>query len=158
MQPNVRWGLVLGASVFVLNLAFALLGLHQTFSMSFVYLAIAIGINIVAVVQCLRAYSDRATWGGQIMNGLVTGLVASVLIFAGALLVTEVFFPEYFVEMAEGYRSSYEAMGLSETEVEDLVSTTANSSGVQSALSGVIGTLVTSLIVAAVAGFWLRKK
>ncbi|MBO6575178.1 MAG: DUF4199 domain-containing protein [Rhodothermales bacterium] len=158
MQANVRWGLVLGASVFVVTLVFALLGWHKTFSMSFAFLAIAIGLNIVAVVQCLRAYGQNATWGGQVLNGLVVGAVASVLIFAGSLLVTTVIFPEYFAEMAEGYRTAYADMGLSEAEVEDLVAATENTSAVRSAFDGVVGTMVTSLLVAAIGGIWIRKK
>ena len=72
--------------------------------------------------------------------------------------MTTVVVPDYFAEMAEGYRDAYAGMGLSEDEVADLVAATAATPPVKSAFDGVIGTLVTSLVAAAIAGIWLRKK
>jgi hypothetical protein len=67
-------------------------------------------------------------------------------------------FPDYFTEMADGYRQAYVNMGLSGDEVADLVAATAAASPVRSAFSGVIGTVATSLGVAGIAGGWLRRK
>jgi hypothetical protein len=89
---------------------------------------------------------------GQIRNGLVVGLVGSVIIFVSSWLVTTVVFPNYFAEMAEGYREAYVSMGLPQDEVADLVVATAASSPIRSAFDGVVGTMVTSLVVAAIAG------
>jgi len=94
---------------------------------------------------------------GQVKNGLTVGLVASVIIFVASWLVTTAVFPDYFTEMANGYREVYANMGLSEEEVADLVAATAATSPVRSAFDGVVGTIATSLIVAAIAGVWLRS-
>ena len=158
MTQPVKWGLVLGAAVAIQNLVFGAAGWHRTFNMSFVFLAIAIALNVLAVVLCLRKTAADTRWLGQLRNGLVLGLVASLVIFASSWLVTSVIFPDYFAEMAEGYRDTYAGMGLSQEEVEELVDATAATSSVRSALEGVMGTLVVSSVVAAIAGVWLRRK
>lgn len=158
MKGPLRWGLILGSAVTVVNLGFVLLGWHRTYEMAFVFLAIAIPINVVTVVLCLRERASSENWLGQLKNGVSVGLVGSAIIFLGSWLVTAVIFPDYFTEMADGYRSTYIAMGLSEGEVADLVTATAATSPVRSAFSGVVGTMATSLVVAAIGGVWLRRK
>jgi hypothetical protein len=60
--------------------------------------------------------------------------------------------------MADGYREAYVSMRLSPGDVADLVAATAAVSLIRSAFDGVVGTMATSLVVAAIAGGWLRKK
>ena len=158
MKGPIRWGVILGSAVAVLSFVFGLVGWHRTFEMSFVFLAIAILINVLAVVLCLRERALTHGWLSQVKHGLVVGLVGSVIIFFASWLVTTVVFPDYFAEMAAGYRETYVNMGMSEAEVADLVAATANTSPVRSAFDGVVGTIATSLVVAAIAGVWLRKK
>ncbi len=158
MKGPIRWGVILGGAVAVLSFVFGLAGWHRTFEMSFVFLAVAILINVATVVLCLREQASSNGWASQLKNGLIVGLVGSVIIFLTSWLVTTVVFPDYFTEMAAGYREAYANMGLSESEVADLVAATANTSPIKSAFDGVVGTLATSLVVAAIAGLWLRKK
>lgn len=158
MSEPIKWGLVLGVAVAIQSLIFGAAGWHKTFSMSFVYLAIAIGINVLSVVACLRQTAAGSTWAGQLKNGLVVGMVGSLIIFTSAWLVTTVVFPNYFGEMAEGYREAYERMDMTREAVEEAVAGTAATSPARSAVEGVIGTLVTSLVVAAISGIWLRRK
>ena len=158
MTGPLRWGVTLGVAVAVLNLVFGAIGWHRTYEMSFVFLAIAILINVATVVLCLRGTASSEGWMGQVKNGLVVGLVGSAIIFVTSWLVTTAVFPDYFAEMAEGYRAAYASMGFSQGEVADLVAATAATSPVKSAFDGVVGTMVTSLVVASIAGGWLRKK
>ena len=158
MREPVRWGMILGGAVAVLTLVSGLGGWHRVYAMSFVFLAIAIPINVATVVLCLRERASSQGWVAQVKNGLVVGLVGSVIIFIASWLVTTAVFPDYFTEMAEGYREAYVNMGLSADEVAELVARTASASPVRSAFEGVVGTLATSLVVAAIAGLWLRKK
>ena len=158
MKGPIRWGVILGVAVAVLSLVFGWLGWHRTYEMSFVFLAIAILINVTTVVLCVRQRAPSEDWWGQVKNGLIVGLVGSVIVFVSSWLVTTAVFPDYFAEMADGFRRAYLNMGLSEDEVADLVTATAATSPVRSAFDGVVGTMVTSLVVAAVAGVWLRSK
>jgi len=157
MKGPLRWGVILGMAVAVLNLVFAIAGWHQVFVMSFLFLAIAILANATVVVVCLRENAISDAWLNQVKNGLIVGLIGSVIVFFSSILVTVVIFPDYFSEMAMGYREAYVNMGMSEAEVADLVAATANTSSFKSALDGVVGTIITSFVVAAIAGIWIRK-
>lgn len=158
MKGPVRWGVILGAAVAVLNVVFGLAGWHRVYEMTTVFLTVAILVNLVTVVLCLRERASSETWMGQVKNGLIVGLVGSAIIFVTSWLVTTVVFPDYFAEMAEGYRQTYVDMGRSEAEVADLVAATAATSPVRSAFDGVMGTMGTSLVVAAIAGAWFRDR
>ena len=157
MKGPVRWGVILGCAVAVLSLVFGLAGWHRTYEMSFVFLAIAILLNLVAVVLCLREGASSESWLGQVKNALVVGLVGAAIIFVTSLLLTTVVFPEYFTEMAEGFRETFTEMGLSEAEVGEQMAATSAFSPVRSALDGVVGTIATSLLVGMIAGVWLRR-
>ena len=158
MKGPIKWGVILGAGVAVLNLVFGFAGLHRIYSMAFAFIAVAILINLATVIFCLREQAAVNGWASQVVNGLILGIVGSAIIFATSWLITTVVFPDYFAEMAEGYREAYANMGLSEEEIRDTVAATAATSPVRSASDGVVGTMVTSLVAAAVAGIWLRKK
>jgi uncharacterized ion transporter superfamily protein YfcC len=114
MKGPVRWGVILGVAVAALNLVFGFAGWHRTYEMAAVFLVVAILINVVTVTLCLRESASSEGWPGQIRNGLIVGLVGSVIIFITSWLVTTVVFPDYFAEMAEGYREAYVGLGHSE--------------------------------------------
>ncbi len=158
MRSAVKWGLLLGFAVGLQNLLFGVAGWHTIYSMVLVYLAIAIVLNVVAVVWCLRETAAEASWWGQLRNGLVIGLASSVLIFASAWLVAAVIFPDYFVEMAEGYRAAYAETDVPQEEVEEILRGVAETSPVRSAFEGVAGTMVVSVVTAAIAGIWVRRR
>ena len=158
MRPPIKWGLVLGMAVGVENFVFGAAGWHAVYAMAAVFLVIAIAINVATVVTCLRETASERSWAGQLRSGLVLGLVGSLLVFAGSWFVSAVAFPDYFGEMAEGYREAYVSMGMSQEAVDEAVAGIAGASPVRSALEGVVGTMVTSLVAAAIAGIWLRKE
>lgn len=158
MKSAIRWGLILGAAVAVFNFVFGLAGLHTAFSMAFVFLAVAILMNVTAVVLCLRERAASDGWAKQLGSGLVLGFVGGTVIFLTSWLMTAVVFPDYFAEMAEGYRETFVKMGMNEEEVAEMVAGTAATSHLRNALDGAIGTVVTSALTAAIAGIWLRRK
>jgi hypothetical protein len=120
---------------------------------------LVIPLEIGIVIWALRKTARSATWGGQIVNGLLLSLVASVIIFAGSLLFTTVVFPNYFAEIQATQSEMLKAAGQSEAEIATTVAASAAmQTPFMNALSGVIGTVVTGVIVAAIAGAFLRKK
>jgi riboflavin transporter FmnP len=93
------------------------------------------------------------------VNGLVLSLVASVIISAGSLLFTTVAFPNYFTELQSAQAEMLKAQGLSEADIKTQVAAAAAmQTPFINAISGVIGTVVTGVLVAAIAGAFLRKK
>ncbi len=120
---------------------------------------LVIPLEIGMVIWALRKTAAGATWGGQIVNGLVLSLVASVIIFAGSLLFTTVAFPDYFADLQAAQTQMLKTAGMSEDEIKTQVAAAAAmQTPLVNALSGVIGTVVTGVIVAAIAGAIWRKK
>ncbi|MCK7461428.1 MAG: DUF4199 domain-containing protein [Sphingobacterium sp.] len=87
-------------------------------------------------------------------------LVASVIIFAGSLLFTTVAFPNYFTDIQAAQTGDAEVGRACRrpTSRSQLAAAAAMQTPFMNALSGVIGTVVTGLVVAAIAGAFLRKK
>ncbi len=158
MNHAVKWGLGLGAAVGLQNFVFGAAGWHTSATAPIVYLVIAIGLNVAAVVFCLRRTAADTGWAGQLLHGLALGAVASVLVFASSWLVSAVVFPDYFAEMAAGYREDLSQTDMPPAEIDEMVAGIAATSPVRSAFEGVAGTLGTSLLAAAVGGIWLRRK
>jgi hypothetical protein len=120
---------------------------------------LVVPLEIGIVIWALRKTAPGAGWSGQIVNGLVLSLVASVIIFAGSLLFTTVAFPSYFTDIQAARAELLKAQGVAGAELESQVAAgAAMQTPLMNALSGVIGTVVTGIVVAAVAGAFLRKK
>ena len=81
-----------------------------------------------------------------------------MLVFVSTWLVTGIVFPDYYVDMAEGYRETFEATGMSQEALDESVAGLATTSPVRSALEAVAGTMAVSLLTAAITGIWVRKK
>lgn len=158
MQAPIKWGLILGAAIAIQTFVFAVAGWHTAYNMAWVWLAIAIGLNVAAVVLCLRETASDRTWAGQLQAGLTLGVVASVLVFLSTWVVTGFMFPDYYLEMADGYRETLMGMDMSQDEVDQSVAAIAGTSAVRSGVEGVVGTMVVSFVAAAVAGVWIRRK
>ena len=120
---------------------------------------LVIPLEIGIVIWALRKAAPSATWGGQIVNGFVLSLVASVIIFAGSLLFTTVAFPNYFTELQSAQAEMLKAQGLSEADIKmQVAAAAAMQTPFINAITGVVGTVVTGLVVAAIAGLFLRRK
>ncbi|HSP91401.1 MAG TPA: DUF4199 domain-containing protein [Vicinamibacterales bacterium] len=115
--------------------------------------------EIAVIVWALRKTAPEATWGGQVVNGLTISAVAGVIIFAGSLLFTTVAFPDYFTDIQAAQAETLKSAGLPEAEIRSQVAAAAAmQTPLMNALSGLVGTVVTGLVVAAIAGVFLRKK
>jgi hypothetical protein len=120
---------------------------------------LVVPLEIGIVIWALRKTAPGASWSGQVVNGLVLSLVASVIIFAGSLLFTTVAFPSYFTDLQAARAELLKAQGVAGAEVESqAAAVAAMQTPLMNALSGVVGTVVTGIVVAAVAGVFLRKK
>ncbi len=86
-------------------------------------------------------------------------LVAGVIIASGSLVFTTVAFPSYFADLQAAQTEMLKAQGLSDDQIRTQVAAAAAmQTPVMNALSGFIGTVVTGVIVAAIAGAVWRKK
>ena len=153
MNTPVKYGVILGVVVGVLGFAIPALGLHTNMLASVGFLVAVIAINIVVVILALRQTATDSGYGRQIVNGLVVGVVGAVIVFLGSWVTTVVVFPSYLDEVAQGTRTSLAALGLSAEQIEAQV---GDGSAVGSAFQGAIGTVVTSVVVAAIVAIFKR--
>jgi hypothetical protein len=158
MGIPIRAGVVLGILCVIWTFAMGFTGWYKDpvlLNLFFLVVLLEIGM----VIWALRKTAAASTWTGQVMNGLVLSLVASAIIFAGSLLFTTVAFPSYFSDIQTAQAEMLKATGLPEAEIKTQVAAAAAmQTPVMNALSGVIGTVVTGLAVAAIAGAFWRKK
>jgi hypothetical protein len=158
MSIPIRAGVLLGVLCVFWTFVMGFTGWYKDpVMLNLFFLVILLEVGIV--IWALRKTAPSATWGGQIMNGLVLSLVASVIIFAGSLLFTTVAFPNYFTELQSVQAEMLKAQGLSEADIKmQVAAAAAMQTPFINALTGVIGTVVTGVIVAVIAGAFLRKK
>jgi len=158
MNIPIRAGALLGVLCVIWTFVMGFTGWYKDpVMLNLFFLVIPLEIGIV--IWALRKTAPRATWGGQIVNGLVLSLVASVIIFAGSLLFTTVAFPTYFSDIQASQTEMLKAAGVSEADIKTQVAASAAmQTPFVNAISGVIGTVVTGVLVAAIAGAFLRKK
>ncbi len=158
MRTAIRAGVLLGVLTVVWTFVMGFTGWYKDpVMLNLFFLVILLEVGIV--IWALRQTAPSATWGGQVLNGLVLSLVASAIIFAGSLLFTTVAFPTYFTDLQAAQAELLKAAGMSEAEIQSQVSASAAlQTPLMNALSGVLGTVVTGVVVAAIAGAFLRKK
>jgi hypothetical protein len=158
MSIPIRAGVLLGVLCVFWTFVMGFTGWYKDpVMLNLFFLVILLEIGIV--IWALRKTAASATWGGQIVNGLVLSLVASVIIFAGSLLFTTVVFPTYFADIQAAQTEMLKAQGLSEADIKmQVAAAAALQTPFMNALTGVIGTVVTGVVVAAIAGAFLRKK
>jgi len=158
MSIPIRAGVLLGVLCVFWTFVMGLTGWYKDpVMLNLFFLVILLEVGIV--IWALRKTAASATWGGQIVNGLVLSLVASVIIFAGSLFFTTVAFPDYFTELQSAQAQMLKTQGLSEADIKmQVAAAAALQTPFMNALTGVIGTVVTGVVVAAIAGAFLRKK
>jgi hypothetical protein len=158
MSIPIRAGVLLGALCVLWTFVMGITGWYKDpVMLNLFFLVIPLEIGIV--IWALRRTAPGATWGGQTVNGLVLSLVASVIIFAGSLLFTTVAFPNYFTELQSAQAELLKTQGLSEAAIRSQVAAAAAmQTPFMNAMLGVIGTVVTGVVVSAIAGMFLRKK
>ena len=159
MSIPVRAGLWLGVLVVVWTFVMGLTGWYKDPAMGNLFFLVIL-LEVGWLVWMLRQTAAQgATYGRQIVNGLVFALVASVLIFAGSYVFTTVAYPTYFTDICAMQEQSLKAQGVSEAEIAAQMKAAAPfQTPFMNALSGVIGTMVTALAGSAVAGFFVRKR
>lgn len=155
MEIPVKYGVVLGVIVGAMGFALAILGLHTSEVAPARFVIAAVIINVVIVVLATRRTAPYSNWGRQVRNGLVLGVVAAAIIFLSSWVMTAVVFPDYYAEFAAAARERAVAAGLSAAAIEE-AEALASGTPVGSAFSGALGTVITSVVVAAITGVFKR--
>jgi uncharacterized membrane protein YeaQ/YmgE (transglycosylase-associated protein family) len=158
MSVPIRAGILLGVLCVFWTFVTGFTGWYKDpVMMNLFFLVIPLEIGIV--IWALRKTAPTTGWGGQVVNGLVLSLVASVIIFAGSMVFTTVVFPNYFSDLQAMQTAMLKSSGMAEAQIQSTVAlTAAMQTPFMNAISGVIGTVVTGVLVSAIAGAFFRKK
>ncbi len=158
MHNLVRAGLVLGILVEIWTAVVIGAGWHVDPRMMMMFFLV-IPLQAVIVVMALRKEAPTSSYGKQVMNGVALSAVAATIIFVGSWLLTTVVFPNYFSEIRGAGEAMLARIGRTpEQIVEEMRKNASMYDPVQNAMTGAIATVVTGLVVAAIAGLFLRKK
>ena len=160
MKRILTFGLILGALVAVWQLAYGFLGLYTSPGTAWTFTVVAALITIGVLVWGLMqtAKEGRRYWG-QVGAGLLICLVALILIVPGSLLFTGVLFPDYFDVLAEMQAETWSNAGISEEEVEQLLTQSAfTRTSPMAAIFGAIGTMITGFIVSLITAAFARAR
>ena len=158
MGIAIKWGVILGVAVGALGFIFGGAGLQVSPVTAMGVVGIAFVINVVVVILAVREARHTATWAAQLLNGVVIGLVGAVIIFIASWVMTFVVFPDYYQQLADGYREFFQNAGMTEAQIAEAMRDVEQATPVSGALSGSTGTVLTSIVVAAIAGIFLRRK
>ena len=159
MKAVIRWGVILAVAVAVLSVTFAFLDLHKRpILLAVVSIPLLIAINAVAVYFALRETAPHAGYGKQVLNGLCLGLWAGALVFATSWVFTTHIDPSYLAETRQAYVTFLEDALPPEQLPAQLAKVENSLTPVAQARSGFLGTLVTSVVVAAIVAIFKRKR
>lgn len=170
MEIPVRYGLVLGFIVAAFGFVLAMTDLHTHAAAPMGFVIAATILNVVIVVLATQRSAPNSNWGRQVLNGLVLGVVAAVIVFLGSWVMTTVVFPDYYAEYFAAIRDRALEAGMSGGALEpgdgggsgiaadpELQTLVPPGTAVMSASSGAVGTIITSIVVAAIAGYFKRS-
>ncbi len=122
------------------------------------FLVVAITLNAGCVFWGLKQTAEGNGYLKQLLNGLLIGVVAGVLIFGLSMLNLTVLFPDHLEESKTASIEMFESMNMPEVMLEKQVEAVEAQTATRQAVSGTIGTLVTSLILGAIIAIFKRKK
>lgn len=158
MSNMVKSGILLGVLVEVWTAVVILLRWHLDPALMMLFFLV-IPLQIAILVLALRKEAATATYGRQVVNGVVLSAVAAVIIFTGAWLMTTVVFPTYFPDLRAAGEAALAKLGRTPEQIAaEMTKNAAMYDPVGNALSGAIATVVTGLVVSLVAGAFLRRK
>jgi len=158
MNVVVKWSVILAVLVAAFSILIAVTGMHENPITAMVFVVVAIVINVVVVFMALRQTAGDNSYVQQLLNGVLIGAIAGILIFLSSWMMLSVLFPDYLAESKEGTIAFLESMNLPEEQLDSQIEKLDRATPMNQAASGLIGTFFTSLFAAAIVGIFKRKK
>lgn len=117
-------------------------------------------IQLFGLVWGLRQTARQGRgWASQVVAGTLMSVIAGIVIIAGSLLFTTVFFPEYFSEIERMSRELMERQGRPEVEIaRALADRRTLATPMTQAMAGFTGTLITGIVASAAIALVVRAK
>ena len=158
MNTVLKWSVILVAVVTLMNLIIIGTGLHTNPLVGILFVVLALVFNITALIMLLRETRADCSYGKQLLNSILLGMIAGVLIFATSFLVLSVLFPNSIPEMIDGTIAFLESAPIDDDTRQAQIAAVQGTTAMTQSLSGLMGTFFTSLLVGAILAIFLRKK
>jgi Protein of unknown function (DUF4199) len=117
-------------------------------------------IEIIGLSWGLRQTAKQGRgWASQVVAGAFMAVIGGVIVMICSLLITTVFFPEYFSETERLIRTVLEQQGKSQAEISAAIeSRRAVATPMTQALAAFMGTLVTGVVASALFALVIRRR
>ena len=159
MKQSVLAGVVLAVLVALWTLVMGVTGWYKN-PVAAMLFYLVIPINVAVVIWGLyRTKAEGRRYGGQVVAGVVIGIVAAILIFGNSLLFTQVLFPTYTEDVLAGQEELLRSSGASEEQIAaqlDIARTMMKPS-IQAA-TGAFFTFLTTMVTTLIAAAFIRVK
>lgn len=159
MGALVRYGLMLAAGVIVWMFVMGFTGWYKhPYLVNLFFLVIP--FQVFLIVQALRETAKMgAGYAAQIGSGVAVSSIAGILIFGASIVFTTVAFPDYFADIRAVQETAMRQAGVDEARIREIIAEAERSyTPMSQAIQGFIGTVITGLVTAAIAGRWVRYK
>lgn len=159
-NPILKTGIIFGVVVEIWALIFAAAGMHRSPSLGPLFSIVAIVLTVAFVAWGLvQTKALGKKYMGQVVSGVLICLVAAVIIFFGSLLLNYVVFPDFIQEAVDVQMDIMAQRGMAQEEIEQQMSMTSFLfTPIAQAILGVVGTMVTGLIVSLILAIFIRQK
>ena len=159
MNPVVKGGIILAVIVFLVTVLIGATGMHTNpIVAGLVSIVFFIGATFGVVFWVLGQTAAESGYGKQVVNALMLGLVAAVLIFGLQWINLAVIFPNYLEEMGEGMVAMMESAGIPEAQMDAQIAELESATPVNQAATGAGFTVGTSLFFGLIVGIFKRRK
>ena len=159
MHAVVKAGVGLAVVVTVFSIIFTLAGLHRSPIVGgLLFLAVAVALNVGAVFWGLKQTASVNGYGKQLLNALLVGLVAGVLILTTSWLMLTLVFPNYLEEAKAASIEMLQSSGLPAESLDKQVQRVESMTVSAQAFQAMVGTLVTSVVAGAIIAIFRRRK
>ena len=160
MNIPVKAGLILAVAVTLVSAALLATGTHEKSVMLYglVSLVLYIGLNIAILIWALSKTAADSSYGKQLLNCLIIGVVGGVTIMLGSWLLLAVVFPDTMAQSRDAFLVMLEGANLTEAQMDAQIAKLDAATPMSQSLQGLYGTLGTSLIVGAIIAIFKRKK
>lgn len=159
MNPIVAAGLLIGVFCGLWTFVMGLTGWYKDPVMMNAFWGVVL-IQLFGLIWGLRQTARQGRgWAQQVAAGTMMSLGAGAVIVVSSLLVTTVFFPEYFSEIERMGHEVMKRQGRPQAEIEQaLASSRELASPVRQAMAGFTSTLTTGIVASAAIALVIRAK
>jgi hypothetical protein len=160
MNMIIRGGVLLGVLVTAFTWLFAFTGMHKSPGADMTFIIVATIIEIAVLVWALRKTAAQGRgWMGQVSAGTMLAFVGGCLIFATSFMLVAQLYPNYFAEVNAAATAAFRAKGMDDAAIAaELAKLAPSQTPLAQSVTGFVATVVTGLIVSAIAAIWIRHK